>query len=395
MAITQIADSNNNIGTLYEEVLKPLYGDDADRILSNTILIRSFFLNIIKKFVDSENMINIREFSTDPIMYYLTSGEYNYDIIKDYITDSIVIPNTTDLSMLNNQINNLEYKLPLVVEALSYNNVTEELWDQYLDDIFLYYADDANNPVHKIIIEDVISVFKLWNDTSNTNQKEMLKAYNANNNISYDTNTFWFEPFNSISSKYWEKFSFALTINDYDIYDSNNDTYLDIIANEYFTNGYFDEIIIKINYYYWFDNFQKITDWVEKNLKSALVSYRFNTIFSISNRYATTEEAEKYNDIVRLNTEDEELTMYKERLPILLDTILKNPQTYGFELIGGYFGKEGYSNNAVDQSIYDNEFKDYLCDIANSSPFSSLNDMYVRVFNDPNKKIFICIDNTP
>ena len=124
-----------------------------------------------------------------------------------------------------------------MLEALNSYNVTTKNWDKYLDDIFLYYVADNlyNSRVQKIMIEDTIDILKRWEDHSDLKTKDMIRAYNANHNITkYDHTTFWQEPLNLISKKYWEKFSFVLTINDYDIYNEDNSKYLDVIAEKYF-----------------------------------------------------------------------------------------------------------------------------------------------------------------
>ena len=391
MGTIQTIDNVDNTGTLYEEVLVGLYGENADMMLTNTKFLRINILKAIKDFIQHEKTIFIKEFSTAPIMTYATSDEFDLTD-SELTTDLVIVPQAFSLSVINNTVNNMPHKFPLVLEALNTNGVTTEMWDNHLDEIYTYYA-DGETPVHKIVIEDVISLLKKWNDSDNQVQKNMIKAYNATFNISDDTNTFWQEPLNLISKKYWDKFSFVLTLNDYEIYDNSVSEYLDIVAEKYFNNGYFDEIVIKINYFYWNDDFQKIVDWAEQNLKSALVSYRFDTIFSNEdkNRYFDEAEALKYNDTLRQNTIEEELEMFETRLPILLEKMLTNPQTYGFELEGGYFGAEGYVSELSLDSIEFNEYKQVICKILNLSPFSQQNDNFVRVFREPDKKIFVCM----
>ena len=226
--------------------------------------------------------------------------------------------------------------------------------------------------------------------------KDMIKEYNKTHDISkYKKETFWQEPLDLITAKYWEKFSFVLTLNDYDLYDETNESFLNVISEKYFNNGYFDEVVIKMNYFYWHDNFQKIIDWSEKNLKSTLVSYRFDTVFSneTKNRYFDDEEASLYGDVQRKNTILEELQMFDERLPIFLDKILTNPQTYGFELDGGYFGQEG---DVPDMGLHSDMFEEYkliICKTLALSPFAKTHDNFIKIFREPNKQVFICIKN--
>ncbi len=191
-----------------------------------------------------------------------------------------------------------------------------------------------------------------------------------------------------------------MTINDYELYDQNNQLYLDTIAEKYFNNGYFDEIVIKMNYFYWYDDFQKIVEWSEKNLKSALVSYRFDTLFSndTKNRYYDEAEAAKYGDVQRKNTIDEELEMFDTRLPVLMNQIIKNPQTYGFELEGGYLGKEGFMTDFDDSIENFNNFRELMCKMLDISPFARSGDNFrgdnfqIAYVGDDNKKtVYFCM----
>ena len=282
------------------------------------------------------------------------------------------------------------------MEALNPKAVSKLKWDDYLNDLYLHYSGDGiRNPrVQKIVFENTIQNLKKWEDTSDQVTKDMIKGYNQSMGIStYNYKTFWQEPLALISKKFWEKFSFVLTINDYELYDESNQKYLDVIADKYFNNGYFDEIVIKMNYFYWHDNYQKIIDWTNQNLKSTLVSYRFKTLFSndTQNRYFDDAEAALYGDVQRKNTVEEELFMFDDRLPVFLNQILKNPQTYGFELEGGYFGKEGYVPNlTLDSGSFDN-YKHIMCRSLEISPFAQRNDYFQMVFRDPKKKVFICM----
>lgn len=387
----QYVDIVDNTNTLFSNVLVDMYGLEANNMLIYTKFLRTIILKTIKEFVDSEKTITIKEFSNTPPMIYNDSSDYNYDF-SELKTDLLIVENAFNLEMLNTISSTLTKKLPLVVEALAVDNVKKSTWDDYLDQLFLYYS-GSETEIHKIMIDNTINTLKIWDNLDDLVIKKMLKDYNASNNISYDYKTYWTEPFDSISKKYWKKFSFVLTLNDFDIYDPLNQKYLDIIAEKYFNNGYFDEIVIKINYFYWFDNFQKIIDWTKENLRSALVSYRFDGIFSneTKNRYYDETEALKYNDIQRKNTVNEELDMYETRLPILLAQILTNTQTYGFELTGGYFGKEGDVADLTINGDDFNRYKEIICKITQTSPFAKVNDNFVKIFRDPNKRIFVCM----
>jgi len=386
----QIIDEVDNSDTLYEDILVPTYGvENADQMLINTKFLRANILNAIKTFADKEKTIFIKEFIKDPIMIYATDNHYDYESANILTTDMVVIPEAIDIETIETQNNKLIKQFPLMIEGLNNKSITKVDWDEYLDTLY-----NSELEIHKIVIEDAVDILKKWNNTDNTDQKEMIKSYNSEFNISYNKDTFWQEPLDLISKNYWKKLSFVLTINDYDLYDDNNQDYLNVIAEKYFNSGYFDEIVIKINYFYWFDNFQKIIDWTQHNLRSALVSYRFNTIFSnnTKNRYYNDMEAEKFDDIQRKNTILEELEMFETRLPILVDKILINPQTYGFELEGGYFGKEGNIPNVSLESDKFKDYKDIICKILNMSPFSRPNDNIVRIFRDADdKKTFFCL----
>ncbi len=386
----------DNSNTLYTDVIMKVYPQDEwDTMLTNTKFLRIHILAMIKNFIDSEKTICIKEFSDKPAMIYDDPTKFNFGV-HEISTDQIIIKDAFSLSKVNTQNSLINPKYSLVLEALNSYNVTTKNWDNYLDDIFLYYVADNlyNSRVQKIMIEDTIDILKRWEDISDLKTKDMIRAYNASHNISkYDHTTFWQEPLDLISKKYWEKFSFVLTINDYDIYNEENSKYLDIIAEKYFNKGYFDEIVIKMNYFYWHDDFKKIIDWTSKNLKSALVSYRFNTIFSNNekNRYFDDNEAGLYGDIQRKNNVIEELEMFESRLPIFLNQILTNPQTYGFELEGGYFGQEGDISDISLDSIEFEKYKEIFCKISSLSPFAQTNDSFVKIFRDPLKKIFVCM----
>lgn len=394
----EVIDQIDNTGTLYEEVLSDMYsGDMLNTMLINTKFLRVNILRAIKNFVDVEKSVFVKEFSHNPIMIYADSENYNYDM-PELVTDLAIVEEAFSLSKINEHAQLVPSKYPLVLEALNPNNVSKETWNDFLDEIYLNYNGDDDNysddRVHKIVFEDVLDALKLWRNISNPQVKDMIKDYNSLYGIQgYDTNTFWQEPLDLIAKNYWEKFSFALTINDYEIYDPESDELLDVVAEKYFNNGYFDEVVIKINYFYWHDNFDKIVEWSEKNLKSALVSYRFDTLFKHTekNRYYDEAEAAKYGDTQRQNSMQEEMDMFETRFPVLVEKILTNPQTYGFELKDGYFGKEG---NVPGLSLDSDEFEAYkevVCKIMHISPFAEDDDSFMIIFREPEKRVFVCM----
>ncbi len=390
MGTIQTIEEIDNTGTLYEEVLLDEYGEEADVMLVNTKFIRAYILKTIKEFVEHEDVACVKEFSTEPTMIYATDPNYNYEGIEKLTTDMVIVPNATKRITIQNILDTQEVAYPLVVEALNKIDISALSWDSHIDDLLDVYNKDE---VRKVIIEDVVALLTSWNDTTAIT-KDMIKEYNANYDISFNSETYYQEPLDLISKKYWEKLSFILTINDYDIYNEDS-TYLDIIADKYFNNGYFDEIVIKINYFYWHDNFEKIVTWSQENLKSALVSYRFDTIFSNNNknRYYDEAEALKYNDELRPNTIEEEIEMFEVRLPIFLDAILVNPQTFGFELNGGYFGNEGFIPGVSPGNEAFDIYKDITCKTLAANPFAQHNDNISRVFADADsgRQIFFCM----
>ena len=395
----EIVDEKDNTGTLYDEVLSKMYtGDELDLMFINTKFLRAYILRGIKDFVDKESVVFIKEFSDKPIMAYTNDNETNHKNSMLY-TDLVIVKQAFDLQTISEHAQSINQKYPLVLEALDVDNLSKESWNDFLDEIHLLYNNTPDGDrVYKIVIEDVISIFEKYKNIDNKKIKEMVKNYNSLYGIEeYDVNTFWQEPLYLISKNYWEKFSFVLTINDYEIYDSANEEYLDIIAEKYFNNGYFDEIVIKINYFYWYDDFQKIIDWTERNLKSALVSYRLDTIFNHTekNRYYNETEAIKYGDTQRQNTMFEELNMFKERIPILIQQVLKNPQTYGFELKDGYFGNEGNITELTLDSDKFDKYKEIICELMKISPFKNSNENIVKVFIESEKKVFVCISGQP
>lgn len=398
MAIIDIVDIIDNTGTFYEEVIKKNYLEqDWDTMLINTKLLRFNILKTIKDFIIHEKTICIKEFSDKPPMIYDDSEKFKHNNNPEISTDLIIINNAYTLEKVNIEIQKMNVKYNFVLEALNMNDVSLNKWDYFLDDIWFNYGDDNviyNSKVKKIIIEDIVQVFSNWSDYEKTDIKNMIKSYNVSQGIDiFNRNTYWLEPLKMISKKYWKKYSFVLTINDYDIYNSSNTELLALIADKYFNNGYFDEIVIKMNYFYWFDDFTKIIEWTKKNLKSTLVSYRFDTIFTngTKNRYFDSNEALLYNDIQRVNSIDEEAMMFKERIPVLLDKMLSNPQTYGFELVGGYFGLEGEVPKVILNSDDFLDYRDYICSTMSMSPFATTNDKFVRIFKNPETNVFVCI----
>lgn len=389
-------DTIDNTNTLYEDVIQQVYDEaEWDIMLANTKFLRNSILKMIKDFIDSEGMIFLKEFSDKPPMIYDDPAKFDFGV-DEIETDLIIVKEGYNLATVNEAHQNVNEKYSLVIDALNPNTVTLEHWDEYLDDLFLYYSgENVYNPrVQKIMVEDTISCLKKWENIEDGAMKQLVRNYNSNHGITYyNPTTFWTEPLDIIAERYWEKFSFVLTINDYDLYDETNAKYLDIIAEKYFNNGYFDEIVIKMNYFYWHDNFQKIVDWSAKNLKSALVSYRFKTLFSneTQNRYYDEHEASLYDDVQRKNSVEEELIMFEEQLPVLLDKILTNPQTYGFELDGGYFGKEGQVPNLTLDSEAFETYKRIMCKSLEISPFTQINDHFKLIFREPNKKVFVCM----
>jgi len=391
-------DEIDNTGTLYEEVITQLYAEEMwDIVLINTKFLRSSILKLIKEFIDHEDTIFIKEFSDNPPMIYDDDSRFDF-CIEEISTDFIIVREAFNLSKVDEENNNIDEKYALVLEALNTDIITTQNWDNYLNTLFLNYSGEGiQSPrVQKIVIEDVIQVFEKWRNEENILINEMIEEYVVNHDLTYDENTSWQEPFYLISKNNWEKFSFVLTINDYDIYNEDNEDYLNLIAEKYFNTGYFDEIVIKMNYLYWHDNYQKIVDWSEQNLRSALVSYRFDTLFSntIKNRYYDEEEASFFGDIQRQNSMEEEIQMFAERLPIFREKILTNPQTYGFELEGGYFGQEGNIPNLVLGSEEFDDYKNVICNTLAISPFAKLNDTFTIIFREPKKTFFICVRGT-
>lgn len=398
-------DANNidNTNTLLEDVIKIKYPQDQwGVILTGSRYIRNSILRLIKDLVDLDGTAYIKEFSGVPPMIYDDKSKFDYGI-PEISTDLIIIKEGYSLPIINDEIAKIPEKYAVAVEALDTHNLSVDTWDKLLDDIFFYHVDDniMTARVQKIIIEDGVGTLKRWANISDSQTKEMIKAYNKNRGIpKYVPATYWQEPISLISKNYWEKFSFVLTINDYEIYDPTNQQFLDVIAEKYFNDGYFDEIVIKLNYFYWFDDFQRIVDWTEKNLRSALVSYRFDTIFSndTKNRYYDEEEAQKYGDVLRKNTIDEELEMFDTRLPVLLNQIIKNPQTYGFELHGGYMGKEGFLTDFIENGENFDGFRDLMCKMLTISPFAKSGDNFkgdnfqISYIDDDNKKtVYFCM----
>lgn len=390
MGSVQVVENIDNTGTLYQEVLIDRYGINADTMLTNSKLLRAYILKMIKDFVEVEDTVCVKEFSTEPTMIYATDSSFNYEGVERITTDLVIVNDAQDKATVQSVLDSQALPYPLVVEALSTIDISTEAWDNYLDDLILSFSNDE---VRKVIIEDCVGLLKSWDDV-NSSTKDPIKDYNAEHDIGFNLETYYTEPLSYISKKYWQEFSFILTINDYDIYNDDT-TYIDIISEKYFNNGYFDEIVIKINYFYWHDNFEKIVRWSKENLKSALISYRFDTIFSnaTKNRYFNEAEAIKYADSLRKNTVEEEIQMFEERLPVFLEAILTNPQTFGFELSGGYFGNEGFLPNITPGTNEYENFKAATCKTIAVNPFAAFNDNIARIFHTAEfgKLYFFCM----
>ena len=384
----------DNTNTLFENVISLMYPEELrNEILIRTILLRNNFLSMIKDFLETEHTIVIKEFSGSIPMAYNESSTFNFGL-DELSTDFIIITEAYKDSLINETIENIEDTYLISLEALNTNIITKNTWDNYLDSLYLDYLNNEGNPrIRKIMIENIVQLFEKWDDLENITMFNFLKEYNNSHNISYDEETYWQEPIYTISKKYWEKFSFVLTINDFDLYDESKEHYLDIISDKYFNNGYADELIIKMNYLYWYDDFQKILDWINQKLKSVLVSYRFDTLITndTKNRYFNDIEASLYGDIQRKNTLEEEMVMFKERLLVFKNKFLTHPTTYGFELTGGYFGNEGNLMLSSDSDDFD-LYKDEYCHLLSSSPFSKVNDnIKIISTNELKKHVFFCV----
>ena len=97
--------------------------------------------------------------------------------------------------------------------------------------------------------------------------------------------------------------------------------------------------------------------------------------------------------MLRQNTIEEEIQMFEEQLPVFLKAILTNPQTFGFELVGGYFGQEGYLPGITPDNEVFEKYKIVTCKTLAANPFAQYNDNIARVFstNGDGKQIFFCM----
>jgi hypothetical protein len=384
-------DKIDNNETLFKSMIEQNYPYELwDLYLTNTKVLRNYILEMIVKYVDHEGEVVVKEFSDVPPMIYDDLNKFKFGI-PEISTNTIIVNKALTISTIEAVNSKFDAKYSLMVEALDTTNISTKSWNNYLDELYIHYCENRLNArITKIVVEDTISVLTKWD--TNTNIKDKIKAYFPEQGIVFDSNTYWKLPLSHISKTYWEKFSFVLTINDYDFYDPAKEKYLDCIANELFDKGCFDEIVITMNYWYWADNYKKIMDWTKNNVKSVLISYRLNTIFDITkNRYFNNEQATHYNDYQRKNTPSEIIEMYKNQLPVFLNSILENPQTYGFELKGGYFGREGNVPQPSTQSDEFTDYKDHVYSNLVTSPFANLNDNSVVVFRESNVKVFTCV----
>lgn len=380
----QITDNTN---TLFSNVLEPSFGSDTEQILINTRIARSYILSAIKQFIDSEKQCNIREWYGVPNMDYTTYAGFNYSI-KELKTDEFIVPFEQNIAAMCAKMRFA--KLPVSIDPFDFSEISQSNFDERLATCF--NTTDTN--IIKIFINDAVSkLSNLKNGDSAT--QEQIANYLLSKNIElsgFNTEELWSLPLKLLAEENWMRSAFALVINDYEIYDSATSDFVLELGEKFYDNGYFDEVIIKINYLYWFDDFKKITQFVKEHFHSTLVSFRLDTIMPISsNRYYSESVAMLYGDTMRQNTEEEELLMYQTRYNVLISEILKNNQSYGFELSGGYFGKEGEPPSVFSDDITYSRFRELTCELLEANCFVNPGEGVMKKFDNASKKLFVCL----
>jgi len=335
--------------TLLDDIIKPRYNDEmkSGEILLSTLVLRSELIKITSR-IGTDKPIIIREFDNNPL-----------SSLKTIKSSEVIINQGFSLEKITKNI----YSLPLMVEALDFNNVSSASWDDYIETLYNFSNNSDSNKIETLVINDV---FKTFDEIRNDNiLKEKIKRYNSEKNIVFDSSKFWYQSTQYIIEKYWEKFSFAITINDYDIYYGDKTIKLSI-EEELLNNGFLNEIIIKINYLSWVDNFKTLFDWIS-SLNDVLVSFRFETIFDNKNRLKYYEqEADKHNLKNDYNSIEEEANLIINKVPILKDLIVSNDYSYALDFIGGYFGNEGFIKTEFEEKDDFELYKNLACKFMNS-----------------------------
>lgn len=388
------ADNVNNTGTLFDNILSKSYPPNlVNRVLLNTLLIRNQLLNLAKKIIEKHETIQIKEFYDVPPMIY-DDAEKFHACINELSTDSLIVKSCFNMKTLRDADNKVSKKYSLVIEALDFENITSEKWNAFLDEIHtIFYDENApSQRVSTITIENIIPSLKKISDSTQPKYKAMVEAYLKSISVIVDPKFYWIQPLTQTTIRYWEKFSFSIVLNDRDIYEESNKIYLDTIIHRLFNNGFVDELVIVMNHVMWFDNYQKILDFL-KMIDYCKISFRFQTIIPNNDkyRYANEYQAKLHKDYQRKNTIEEEMLMYEQKIPIFMEKIISDERINGIELEGGYFGKEGFIPNLKYDSKEFNDFKKVFSKILKTSPFTKPNDTIEISFNKPKKIKYVSI----
>jgi len=387
----------DNSNTLYANVIVKKYPPDLwAKTLNNTKILRNLLIHTIKLFVDKNFDAIIKEFSSEPPSAYDFSSSEIVGL-REISTDFLIIKNALTLDLIDSSIKNISEKYLFAVEALNYENISLQSWDTYLNSLAFFYGEingmSSTSPrISKIYIDNIITILKKWNDSKNSKFKLSVEKYILDKKIISENTPAWGIPFASISDSHWEHFSFTLSINDFEIYDDTNKIYLDYIAKQLFLNGFFEEIVIIINHFFWGDNFLKLFKWLNDNMSGVLVSFRFKTISSINKNIFLQQNLNKYNQNLFMAGNQEEIATIESRLPNFLNQILDGSfNTYGFEFDGGYFGNEGYLPMLDLNTAQFEEYKSIIKKTLNTNPFGTINDDFTILFNSPTESKFICL----
>lgn len=385
----------NNKNTLYEDIIKPNVAPDlCSKTLNNTKILRNLILSMIKDFIKEFKTVKIKEFSNRPPMIYDYSANIN-DILSELTTDNIIVNNAFTQDIIEHCNKNFDEKYVFSVEALDMNNVSVARWDSYLNELFFYYGNLGQESIHsrvsQIIIENTITSLKKWRMNEGI-FKPMVETYLHDKQVFKNDFSYWESPLIEISKSHWEKFSFAIVIQDYEIYSYlENKFFLDYISDKLIKFGMIEEIIVQINHFFWKDDLQTIFNWLEKNTHIS-ISFRIMTVSNIDKNTYLRNNKNVFDTSLIISDNVEELEFMSKKLPLFLYNIIqKNIFVCGFELKGGYFGREGHIPNMLLGSEEFDKYKDIIKKILNTSPFGTINDDFSILFDKPIDTKFICL----
>ena len=287
------------------------------------------FLNT--EFIKKRHYLYIKEF------YYNEKNNYfnNQKVLTDYkdiLPKSII----TNISNLTNTQYNIKHSLELGFD----NNFNKDNLDLNIDEQVKNF--NGNN----IIFSDIINIFKKWKNYNNELINDKLKLYLDKHDKEYNIHDFWYFPFIKLQKDNWKYKLLSLVINDYDLIEESNNKFKQLIIDKFFNNGYINELVIDLNYFFW-DNFDFINDFI-KQTNTMVLSFRINLIPSERNKFYKQNIKMTKDDFYKINDQLKKL-------------ILENKSIFnGLEIKNGYIGY--YDEYSSLDLLTKNEFYDYVHD---------------------------------